>query len=160
MDVGTFGPGHPSESPLTIKGMSSSRRPLVTVRRVLLLVGVATMGATVLSSCGNDSSAAAEDATVLDVNLGRFVLEPAVLEAPAGDLVLRVTNTDPELVHDFVVHGKGTKRLAPGESQTLKVPDVEAGQYRMWCDVPGHAAAGQTGTLVVNPAATPPETSS
>jgi uncharacterized cupredoxin-like copper-binding protein len=37
----------------------------------------------------------------------------------------------------------------------LKIPDVEAGQYRMWCDMPGHAAAGQTGTLVVNPAPEP-----
>jgi len=27
--------------------------------------------------------------------------------------------------------------------------DVAAGEYRMWCDVPGHAAAGQVGTLVV-----------
>ena len=123
---------------------------------MLLLTGAAVMGATVLASCGSDSSSAvAADATVLEVNLGRLVLEPAVLEAPAGDLVLKVTNTDPELVHDFVVHGKGTKRLAPGESQTLKIPDVEAGQYRMWCDMPGHAAAGQTGTLVVNPAPEP-----
>lgn len=137
--------------------MSPSHRPLVNVGRVLLLTGAAIMGVTVLASCGSDSSSAgAEDATVLEVNLGRFVLEPAVLEAPAGDLVLQITNTDPEMVHDFVVHGKGTKPLAPGESQTLEIPDVEAGQYRMWCDMPGHAAAGQSGTLVVNPAAETP----
>jgi len=136
--------------------MASSHRPLVRVRRALLLTGAAAIGVTVLASCGNDSSsAAADDATVLEVNLGRFVLEPSVLEAPAGDLVLQITNTDPEMVHDFVVHGKGTKPLAPGESQTLKIPDVEAGQYRMWCDMPGHAAAGQSGTLVVNPAPEP-----
>ena len=39
--------------------------------------------------------------------------------------------------------------LAPGESQTLEIPAVPAGQYRMWCDVEGHAEAGMTGTLVV-----------
>ena len=125
-----------------------------------MLAAAVIIGAAPLTSCSDGSSAAVEDATVHDVNLGRFVIEPAVLNAPAGDLVLRVTNTDPELVHDFVVHGKGTRRLAPGESQTLKVPAVDAGQYRMWCDVPGHAAAGQTGTLVVTPAVEPPATSS
>jgi nitrite reductase (NO-forming) len=106
----------------------------------------------VLTSCANDAGAGSDGATVLDVNLGRFVLEPAVLEAPAGDLVLRVKNGDPDMTHDLVVYGKGTRRLAPGESQTLEIPDVVPGDYRMWCDVPGHAAAGQTGTLMVKPA--------
>ena len=137
--------------------MANFRRPFLTARRALLLAGAVTIGAAVLTSCANDSSAAAEDATILDVNLGRFVLEPAVLQAPAGDLVLRVTNRDPELVHDLVVHGKGTRRLAPGESQTVEIPEVVAGEYPMWCDVPGHAAAGQTGTLVVSPGLEPPE---
>ena len=108
-------------------------------------------GGVILTSCGEDSDAAGADAAVVDVSLGRFVLEPAVLTATAGDLQVRVTNTDPDLVHDLVVYGKGTRRLAPGESQTLDIPDVAAGEYRMWCDVPGHAAAGQTGTLLVNP---------
>ena len=108
-----------------------------------------------LTSCGGDSSAAS-DATVLEVELGRFVIQPAVLDAPAGNLRLRVTNVDPDLVHDLVVYGKGTRRLSPGDSQTIEIPDAVAGQYRMWCDVPGHANAGQVGTLVVNtaPAAT------
>ena len=114
------------------------------------------VGAALVTSCANDSSAAVDDATVLDVNLGRFVLEPAVLEAPAGDLELRVTNGDPDMAHDLVVLGKGTRRLAPGESQTLEIPDVAAGEYRMWCDMPGHAAAGQTGTLAVKAATEPP----
>jgi nitrite reductase (NO-forming) len=107
-------------------------------------------------SCAEDSDAVGRDATVVDVSLGRFVIEPAALSALAGDLQLRVTNTDPDLEHDLVVHGKGTRRLAPGESQTLEIPDVAAGEYPMWCDVPGHAAAGQTGTLIVNAATTQP----
>ena len=107
--------------------------------------------AAALSSCASDSDAA--DATVLEVNLGRFLIEPSMVEAPVGDLEMRVTNVDPEMVHDLVVLGKGTRRLAPGESQTLKIADVEPGEYRMWCDVQGHAIAGQVGMLVVNPSA-------
>ena len=128
-------------------------------RRRLVLVAAAVAGAAALTSCAGDSKAAA-DATVLEVNLGRFVIEPAVVEAPAGDLELRVTNVDPDMVHDLVVNGKGTRRLAPGQSQTLEMPDVAAGEYRMWCDVQGHANAGQVGALVVTPSSGPVATSS
>jgi plastocyanin len=123
--------------------------------RVLMLAGTLIIGTTVLASCSNESDAGADDATVLDVSLGRFVLEPSVLEAPAGDLVLRVKNDDPDLIHNLVVLGKGTRRLDPGESQTLEIPDVAVGEYRMLCDVPSHPEAGMTGTLVVTPAASP-----
>jgi uncharacterized cupredoxin-like copper-binding protein len=118
-------------------------------RRRLVLVAMAIASAGALTSCGSDSDAAG-DATLLEVNLGRFVLEPSVLEAPAGNLELRVTNVDPDMVHDLVVNGKGTRRLAPGQSQTLEMTDVATGEYLMWCDMPRHANAGQVGMLVVN----------
>jgi uncharacterized cupredoxin-like copper-binding protein len=139
--------------------MSHFDRPRVAAKRALLLAGTFIIGTAAMTSCANDSSAAGDDANVVDVNLGRFVVDPAALEVPAGDLVLRVTNVDSDLAHDLVVHGKGTRRLAPGESQTLEIPDVVAGEYPMWCDVPGHAAAGQTGTLVVTPQTQPPTAS-
>jgi uncharacterized cupredoxin-like copper-binding protein len=129
-----------------------SRRDRVVrhgAERKLGLVAVLIAGAAALTSCATESDAAT-DSTVLEVNLGRFVIEPAVLNAPTGDLELRVTNVDPEMVHDLVVYGKGTRPLAPGQSQTLEVPDLAAGEYRMWCDMPGHAQAGQVGTLVVD----------
>jgi nitrite reductase (NO-forming) len=127
--------------------------------RRLIAVGVVIAGAGPLTSCADDSSAEGGDATVLDVSLGRFVIEPAVLTAPAGDLELRVTNVDPDMQHNLAVNGKGTRTLAPGETQTLHMQDVAAGDYRMWCDMPGHAAAGQVGTLAVEAARAPTTTS-
>jgi uncharacterized cupredoxin-like copper-binding protein len=112
------------------------------------------IGLAMLSSCGGSSSAAG-DATIVEVTLGRYTIEPAVLEVPAGDVELKVTNVDPELVHNLVVYSKGTKTLAPGDSQTLEIPAAAVGEYRMWCDMQGHAAMGQVGSLVVVPAATP-----
>jgi uncharacterized cupredoxin-like copper-binding protein len=107
----------------------------------------------VLSSCGGDSSADASDVTVLEVELGRYTISPAVLVAPAGELELRVTNVDDALTHNLVVFGKGTKQLAPGQSQTLPIGEIGEGEYRMWCDVQGHAQAGQVGALRIDPAA-------
>ena len=120
-------------------------------RRSWVPFSVGIIGLVVLSSCGGSSSAA-DDATVVEVNLGRFTIDPAALEVPAGDVQLKVKNVDTELAHNLVVYGKGTKTLAPGDSQTLEIPAMAVGEYRMWCDMQGHAAMGQVGSFVVVPA--------
>jgi plastocyanin len=134
---------------------ASARIPRFARRSVLLAAVV--LGVSVSSSCGGSSSADS-NATVLEIELGRYTISPAVLVAPAGELELRVTNVDVGLPHSLVVFGKGTRTLAPGESQTLKIDEIEAGEYRMWCDVPQHADLGQTGALRVDaaPAAVAP----
>jgi uncharacterized cupredoxin-like copper-binding protein len=116
------------------------------------VVAAVLLGAGVLSSCGDDSNADASNVTVLEVELGRYTISPSVLVAPAGELELLVTNVDDALVHNLVVFGKGTRQLAPGESQTLPIGAIGEGEYRMWCDVQGHAQAGQVGALRVDPA--------
>ena len=120
------------------------------------MLAAVLVGAGVLSSCGDDSNADASDATVLEVELGRYTISPSVLVAPAGELELHVTNVDDALVHNLVVFGKGTRQLAPGESQTLPIGEIGEGEYRMWCDVQGHAQAGQAGALRIDPAAGSP----
>ena len=114
----------------------------VTPRLACCLVTLVALGA-----CGGDGGG---DAARFDVALGRFVIEPATLTVPAGAVELRVTNTD-TMVHDLVVASKGTRPLQPGESYDLPLGDIATGEYRMWCDQPGHAEAGQTGVLVVTP---------
>lgn len=103
----------------------------------------ALLAAGSLTSCGADSAKA--DVPVVDVQLGNYTILPADLTVPSGEVDLRVTNVD-TMVHSFVVAGRGTRQLAPGETQVLSV-DTQPGEYRMWCYIPGHAQLGQTGTL-------------
>lgn len=98
----------------------------------------------VLASCGDGGSAGAP-VPVLDVELGRYTIEPETLTVPAGAVELRVTNVD-TMVHSLVVAGRGTRQLAPGESETISV-DTQPGDRRMWCDIAGHADLGQVGVL-------------
>jgi len=42
--------------------------------------------------------------------------------------------------------------IEAGDSVAGGLPDVEPGAYDFYCSVPGHARAGMTGTLVINPA--------
>jgi nitrite reductase (NO-forming) len=132
--------------------MTSSTRPIARIVRGFAVVGAVVLGAISLSSCGGGSGADASNATVVEVELGRYTITPSLLTAPAGALELVVTNVDDALVHNLVVAGKGTKSLAPGQSQTLSVAAIAAGDYQMWCDIEGHRQAGQTGTLRVDPA--------
>ena len=124
--------------------------PRARIVRGFAVFGVVILGTVSLSSCGGGADAA--DATVVEVELGRYTIAPSLLTAPAGALELVVTNVDEALIHNLVVAGKGTKSLAPGESQTLPMGVIASGDYQMWCDIQGHAQMGQTGTLRVDPA--------
>lgn len=118
-------------------GVSPTRGPAV------LLGGLAVVLATVAPACGGDDDAA--DAPVVAIALGPYTIEPADLTITAGPVTLQVTNID-SIPHNLVVASKGTRTLAPGESQSLPA-DIAAGEYRMWCDVPGHADLGQVGIM-------------
>jgi uncharacterized cupredoxin-like copper-binding protein len=86
----------------------------------------------------------------LEVKLSELKIEPAVLEADAGQpisiTVRNVGTTD----HNFAVVGHGkTDMLGPGESTTLELGSLEAGTYETICEVAGHADGGMKGKLVV-----------
>jgi uncharacterized cupredoxin-like copper-binding protein len=65
-----------------------------------------------------------------------------------GAVVFSVVNRG-ALPHDFKINGRKTPILQPGRSARLRVVFAKAGRYRYLCTVPGHAAAGMTGSLRV-----------
>jgi manganese oxidase len=89
----------------------------------------------------------------IDVALSEFAIAPQIIHAPAGQpLTFNVTN-DGAAAHTFAVDIGGdipaTGELQPGDTATLEVPPLEAGEYRTFCTVSGHEAAGMVGTLMV-----------
>ena len=75
----------------------------------------------------------------------KFVLSPK--SAKAGSVTFTITNKG-KLAHDFSIGGKKSAMIAPGKSGKLTVT-LKAGKQAYKCTVPGHAAAGMNGTLVV-----------
>lgn len=112
-----------------------------------LIGGVAVAAASVISSCGGDTGVGVP---VVVIELGRYTITPNDLAITTGPVALQVTNVD-TMIHNLVVAGKGTKNLAPGATQTIQA-DIAVGDYRMWCDVSGHAALGQVGAMRVTAA--------
>ncbi len=76
----------------------------------------------------------------------RFTLSKQ--SVPKGPVTFAVTNRG-KLGHDFKIAGKKTLLLARGKRSTLKVTFNRTGRFPYLCTVPGHAAAGMKGTLVV-----------
>lgn len=90
----------------------------------------------------------------LAVSLTDFALHPDRLTAPAGrELQIAVSN-DGQAPHVFAVDtGSGvleTPQLEAGRTATLAVPPLEAGEYRIFCPIPGHEDLGMVGSLVVS----------
>jgi uncharacterized cupredoxin-like copper-binding protein len=90
-------------------------------------------------------------ATTVTVTAGkpselRFTLSKRTV--PKAPVTFAVTNRG-KLRHDFKIAGKKTPLLSGGKKATLSVTFKKAGRYPYLCTVPGHAAAGMKGTLVV-----------
>jgi plastocyanin len=67
-----------------------------------------------------------------------------------GEYAFKLTN-DGQTGHDLVVEGPGvrderTPVIDPGESADLDV-DLQAGEYTLYCSVPGHRDAGMETTI-------------
>lgn len=89
------------------------------------------------------------------VTAKEFSFTPNVISAPAGTVTLTITNAG-QLPHTFTIDGLADVAVGVGETKTVSF-QATAGTYRIYCNAPGHASAGMTGTLLVAaPGAAPP----
>ena len=120
---------------------------------MVVAVGVAVDPSAI--GAGNTVSAAAGVAasgqtTTVDIEARDMRFIPATISVPAGNrLVVVLTNTDDEDVHDLVLDtGAHSGRLAPGESARVVVGLVGR-NLEGWCSVIGHKQMGMVLTVDV-----------
>ena len=96
------------------------------------------------------SSPPVAGAREIAVQAGELWFKPATLQIPARTPVnITLTNTG-RLFHDLVIDTLDFRLgLNPGDSATGGLRVDAPGEYRFYCSVPGHAAAGMRGTLIV-----------
>ena len=116
----------------------------MTPRRglALLVVAVALTAIAALAPSALGRSQAKATVTATDF---KFKWVPARLVR--GVATITVVNKG-QASHDLRIAGKKTKILNPGQRATLKVT-LKKGTYAYLCTVPGHAALGMKGKLVV-----------
>ncbi|MCB1273019.1 MAG: multicopper oxidase domain-containing protein [Leucobacter sp.] len=112
--------------------------------------GAFTPGPSTNSTAPDSANAPVRTVQVTAANM-RFT--PSRIEVPVGTrLVIELTNTDPELVHDLVLaNGVQGSRLAPGASETIDV-GVVSGDVAGWCSIAGHRQMGMTLDIIATDA--------
>ena len=103
--------------------------------------------------------------SIVRVTAQEFSFALSRTKVPTGMARFIVTNAG-MIGHDFYVDGQKTRVLAQGRAASLLVRFRKPGRYAYRCSVPGHAAVGMKGVLVVGrangargkspPAAPPP----
>ena len=97
-----------------------------------------------------EPTAAATSASV-NVEAHDISLAPKELQATAGDVTIRYTNSG-VIQHTLLIDGVDGFKLdvaTSGDADTGTVK-LAPGTYTMYCDVAGHRAAGMEGRLVVS----------
>jgi manganese oxidase len=128
---------------------------VLSIIAIPLAVTGIMLGSAALASRGSGGVTTVAEAVSVPVTLKEFAILPTHLMAPPGPLSLKVSNTG-SAEHDFQIVGLGKlAALKPGETRTLNLPGVTAGTYKVICTVPGHAASGMAGDLMVAAGAKP-----
>lgn len=126
-------------------------------RTPLLLLGFAA--ALPLAACGDDDGDAGGSPATTSGDSGAVtvVAEPGLrfdaegYDTAAGEVEFVYENAD-SIAHTLVIDGIDADefRLEVGDSDDGSVT-LEEGEYTVFCDVPGHRAAGMEATLTVTP---------
>ena len=112
-------------------------------------IGLMSMAA-FMSESGAAESTGRVEAQVLEVELGDLFIEPDMIYAAPGALTVEVHNGG-QVEHNFaIVDIAATPMIPPGDSATLEVPSIEAGNYEIICEVAGHAGGGMRASLMVS----------
>lgn len=142
----------------------SSLKRLSAVSFVSLIVGAGTVG------CGGDDTTSVTpptpvaDAAVTDTGSGvlqtivitetEYHLEPSAVTLNAPGLYVFHVENQGTIVHSFSIRDGVTNTLVnnlnPTNNGDLMV-SLQAGNYTMFCPIPGHEQLGMVGTVVVKP---------
>lgn len=118
----------------------------MSIAAIVAALALSVLAVGVFAGAGSASPRATSATTVaVAASEFKFVLSKKVV--PKGTVTFVVKNKG-KTPHDFKIHGKKTKTIAPGASAKLKVVFAK-GKFPYLCTLPGHAAAGMKGVLTV-----------
>jgi plastocyanin len=124
------------------------RRHINTTVALLALTGAGIFAGVFLQASSAQSTTHASTVKI-NVVAKEWSFTLSKRSVPVGTTVaFKVTNKG-KIGHNFVIAGKKTKLLNPGQSQTISVKFAKKGKFKYLCSVSGHARLGMTGTFGV-----------
>ena len=120
-----------------------------TARLTLLSVTLVAMLA--LAACGDSEPFDASTLSGTHVSMDEMNFDPDALTVKAGDDVEIALVNDGSVKHNFSIEEADVDEdlsANDGKSFTFTAPD-SPGEYKIYCDIPGHESAGMVATLIV-----------
>jgi uncharacterized cupredoxin-like copper-binding protein len=129
-------------------------RGLARLRDAWFLVAIGLAGLGLAGGVLAADRAIDAGAQRIEVVARDLTFSPPDLRVTAGRTVALAFRNDGSTFHDWQVQGLANVDAGarPGQTQRVRFTIDRPGTYAIECTVPGHAAAGMTGTLVVEAA--------
>jgi len=115
---------------------------------VFVVGAVAALTVAVTGAVGGVAKATATTVAVTAGKPSEFHFTLSKKTVPKGVTTFKVVNKG-MISHDFKIAGKKTPTLKTAKTSTLRITFTKAGKYAYLCTLPGHAAAGMKGVIVV-----------
>jgi len=118
-----------------------------------LLLGLVACAAPPGSQAPASQGLPSDAPQAIAVSVMDFMIEPVDVEAVGPTVTITVTNDGPT-PHNLTVRNVagdvliGTEDLSVGDVATIS-GELEAGDYTIYCALPGHESLGMSGTLTV-----------
>lgn len=106
-----------------------------------------------LAACSGGSPSPSQGVNLNVAGLDTFKYDPSTLTAKVGQAMMVNLENKGNLDHSFVIDELSVKleSVKAGSTGHVTFTPAQAGTFTFYCDVPGHKAAGMTGTLTVDP---------
>lgn len=133
-----------------MSGDSNVRRPTAGRGAVLVRAALLSLGVVLLLSPAGGGAPRAVGLTAKE-----FLFDPRDVAVGTGEVAFVVQNRG-AIEHNFALIVRGGKTvplissIAPGQTATVTV-SLPAGEYTIYCSLPGHRDAGMAATLRVVP---------
>jgi uncharacterized cupredoxin-like copper-binding protein len=144
-------PGEPAQSRSGTISVQALALVGVFLAAAAFLAAMFAVGLAARALEENDALQASGGAAVAaapTIVLSEFELTPSTLSVPPGTTTLTVSN-EGAVAHNLSIDGHTTATIDGGETTTLDISDLSPGEHTMLCAVPGHEAAGMTGTITI-----------
>ncbi|MFN8532017.1 MAG: cupredoxin domain-containing protein [Dehalococcoidia bacterium] len=119
-------------------------------------LGMAGAALLLLAACTGRGGGAGSGGLVIAAKRGAFEFVPANISAPVGSNQVTLQNPDSQ-AHDWTIDsipiGGSAQKIHvhadPGKNASQTFAFSQAGVFKFYCSLPGHAEAGMVGQLTV-----------
>lgn len=109
--------------------------------------------ATPTSAPATESNITPSETTQTEITIegGEFKFTPSEITVKKGEKIKLTFKNTGTFAHDFVIAdlNLATKRIQPGEEETVEFTPDKIGEFKIICSVGNHEEQGMTGVLIV-----------